>query len=51
MFVQIQVIQQKVFKGFDDAVQTVMHVNALVECTNLHKDYLDGIEGICRRGL
>ena len=41
----------RVNRGFEDAVQTMMHLNALVECTNLHKEFVDGIDGICHRGL
>jgi len=42
---------KRVNLGFDDAIQTLMHLNALVECTNLHKEFVDGIDGICYRGL
>ena len=42
---------RRVHHGFEDAVQTLMHLNALVECTNLHKEFVDGIDGICHRGL
>lgn len=41
----------RVNRGFEDAIQTLMHLNALVECTNLHKEFVDGIDGICYRGL
>ncbi|ESN96526.1 hypothetical protein HELRODRAFT_163596 [Helobdella robusta] len=42
---------KKIFKGMDSTFQLLMHINALVECTNLHKDYLDGVSGICFNGL
>ena len=42
---------ERVHRGFEDALQTLMHLNALVECTNLHKEFVDGIDGICHRGL
>lgn len=42
---------QQIFSEFDNTIQTLMHLNALIECTNIHKDYIDGIKGICHHGL
>lgn len=48
---RVNELVKRVNLGFDDAIQTLMHLNALVECTNLHKEFVDGIDGICYRGL
>lgn len=33
--------------GLLDVRGLLMSINALVECTNLHKDYVDVVEGVC----
>ena len=42
---------RSIFAEMTSCVQMIMHISALAECTNLHKDYLDGISGICGSGL
>lgn len=37
--------------AYDNCVGVIMHLTALVECLNLHKDYVDGIEGVCYQTL
>jgi len=51
MCVVPDLLVDRVHRGFEDTIQTLMHLNALVECTNLHKEFVDGIDGICHRGL
>ena len=41
----------KIRGAYDNSVEVIMQLTALVECLNLHKDYIDGIEGICYQTL
>lgn len=35
------------YGGLDDTYEALLSLTALVECTNLHKDYVAGLHGIC----
>lgn len=41
----------QVNKGLDNTVETLLHLTALVECTSLHRDYDDAVQGVCSTAL
>lgn len=40
-----------VYHGLGKALETLMHITELAGCTNLHKDYIGAMEGICNIAL
>ena len=50
-FFQFNPLIVHVQKALDTTVANIQQLTALVECTNLHKDYSDAIEGVCYLAL
>jgi hypothetical protein len=42
---------EAVTKTLEKTVENIQQLTALVECTNLHKDYTDAVEGVCYLAL
>jgi hypothetical protein len=42
---------ESINSGLDETINILLHITALVECTNLHKDYTVAIKGVCNTAL
>ena len=41
----------KVRSGIDDTTEALLSLTALVDCNNLHEDYIDALQAVCHMSL